>query len=412
MDEIETVLNKSSAGPQGLGFDYQFYYFVYLSLHLEKGQRIGYEHYDDVCLEIDNTNKILIQLKHTIQTDKTGSIEKMNNLDPRLWSTLNRWIGYIKEFENFLDEHSFRFITNKTENNNKFIEIHKKFIENQDLIYFKDELFQLLNSAKVNQTREYINTMLNLDENKLSEFLLKLDIQLDVNDIEQKIKNYINNHWPVKEEDVDKVYSQLFTKLSHNKYDKIRNRQAYVMRFDEIRDLKVESYSDIYGKISLPDRNFECVLPENLEEQVFIKQLDGIGELGYGPKKSNRIIKYTNLMLKAINHIEWWIEDNFVTSEQIEKFKEECIHIWQVKFDDQYREIEKAIYNDGINIDELEQNICHQAIAIVNALRKIDLTIRGFQNSIGIELNNGYYYFLSNILEIGWHYDWENKFKN
>ncbi|ORF45347.1 hypothetical protein BGI15_00025, partial [Snodgrassella alvi] len=180
MDEIETVLNKSSAGPQGLGFDYQFYYFVYLSLHLEKGQRIGYEHYDDVCLEIDNTNKILIQLKHTIQTDKTGSIEKMNNLDPRLWSTLNRWIGYIKEFENFLDEHSFRFITNKTENNNKFIEIHKKFIENQDLIYFKDELFQLLNSAKVNQTREYINTMLNLDENKLSEFLLKLDIQLDV----------------------------------------------------------------------------------------------------------------------------------------------------------------------------------------------------------------------------------------
>ena len=117
-------------------------------------------------------------------------------------------------------------------------------------------------------------------------------------------------------------------------------------------------------------------------------------------------------MLKAINHIEWWIEDNLVTSEQIEKFKEECIHIWQVKFDDQYREIEKAIYIDGVNIDELEQNICRQAIAIVNALRKIDLTIRGFQNSIGIELNNGYYYFLSNILEIGWHYDWENKFKN
>lgn len=412
MDEIETVLNKSSAGPQGLGFDYQFYYFVYLSLHLEKGQRIGYEHYDDVCLEIDNTNKILIQLKHTIQTDKTGSIEKMNNLDPRLWSTLNRWIGYIKEFENFLDEHSFRFITNKTENNNKFIEIHKKFIENKDLIYFKDELFQLLNSAKVNKTREYINTILNLDENKLSEFLLKLDIQLDVNDIEQKIKNYINNHWPVKEEDVDKVYSQLFTKLSHNKYDKIRNRKPYVMRFDEIKNLKFESCSDIYGKISLPDRNFECVLPENLEEQVFIKQLDGIGELGYGPNKFKRIIRFTNLMLKAINHIEWWIEDNFVTSEQIEKFKEECIHIWQVKFDDQYREIEKAIYIDGVNIDELEQNICRQAIAIVNALRKIDLTIRGFQNSIGIELNNGYYYFLSNILEIGWHYDWENKFKN
>lgn len=412
MDKIEIELNKSSAGAQGLGFDYQFYYFVYLALQLKKGERIGYESKEDIHLEVNENNKILIQLKHSIQTDKTGGIVKMNNLDPILWETLNRWVGYIKKFDNFLTNHSFRLITNKTENNNIFIEIHKNFIRDQNLSCFKQKLSELLNNTRSKESKEHIHIILSLDENKLSEFLLKLDIQLNVDNIEQKIKNYINNNWPVLEKDLDKIYSQLFTKLNYSKYDAIRNRQDCMMTFDEIKALKYCSCADIYGHISLPVRTFTDELPENLEKQMFIRQLDEIGELGYGANKSGRIRRYTTVMLKAINHIEWWLNDNYLTNEEIDNFKNECLFMWKEIFDDNYREIERAIFVDKATIDELEHDICQRAIVIVNNLKKLDLKVKGFENSVGIEINNGFFYHLSNKLEIGWHYDWENKYKN
>ncbi|PIT51166.1 hypothetical protein BHC44_11510 [Snodgrassella alvi] len=411
MDTVKIELNKSSAGAQGLGFDYQFYYFIYLALQLKEGEKIGYESIEDVHLETNENTKILIQLKHSIQTDKTGGIVTMSNRDPILWETLSRWVGYIKKLDDFLTIHSFRFITNKTENNNEFIKIHKQFIFDKNLSLFKKQLVELLNKTRGNESRKHIDIVLNLDEKNLSEFLLKLDIQLDVGDIEQKIKNFINNNWPVPEKDLDKIYSQLFTKLSHSKYDGIRKCQNFVMTFDEIKLLKVNVCKDVYGNVSLPIRNFINELPENLEEQMFIRQLNEIGELGYGEKKSRRITKYTTFMLNAMNNIAWWLKDNYVTTEQIEKFESTCVERWERIFDDQYREIERAIYNNEANIDELEKNICNQAIGVVRGIRELDLKIDGFQNTIGIEINNGFFYSLSNRLEIGWHYEWEKKYK-
>ncbi len=411
MDESDKELSASTVAKEGLGFDYQFYYFVYLALQLEQGEKIGYEFKEDVYWEKNNKPNILIQSKHSVKKNKHGFIKNLTNFDPLLWETLIRWIGYINKYEDFLINYSFQLVTNKQGNKNLFIKLHENFLIHQDISYFKESLREMLNHAKSNKSRDYINTILKLDENKLSQFLQQLSIQTGVDDIENKIKNYILNKWPTKDCDTNKIYSRIFQNFNSTKYAQIKNHNDCLMTFDEIKKIKIKSLEDVYGNISLPVRDFNDELPEDIENQLFIRQLEEIGELGYGPKKIERMRKYTTFMLKAINSIEWWLTDSYVLESDIDEFKRECVFVWEEIFDDKYRKISKAIHVDNKNIIELEEEICQQAILIVSEIRRLNLKMKGFINALDKDINNGFFYFLSNQAEIGWHYDWENKYK-
>jgi len=74
-----------------------------------------------------------------------------------------------------------------------------------------------------------------------------------------------------------------------------------------------------------------------------------------------------------------------------------------------YRQIESQIAS-GSSIDDLENDIKNLGIELIDHLRRQDLSISGYP-TLGIEFSNGHYYALSDNLEIGWHFDWENKFK-
>lgn len=82
---------KTSAADKSIGFDFQYYYFLWRLLNLKTGETVGLEVMDDVHTELINSRQILIQLKHTTQTKVDGSAKNLTDLDTDLWKSFSNW---------------------------------------------------------------------------------------------------------------------------------------------------------------------------------------------------------------------------------------------------------------------------------------------------------------------------------
>ena len=70
---------------------------------------------------------ILYQAKHTVLTKKDGSPENLTTLDIDLWKTISNWCDMIKSNKFILENYEFCLVTNKSENNNEFIDLLERF---------------------------------------------------------------------------------------------------------------------------------------------------------------------------------------------------------------------------------------------------------------------------------------------
>lgn len=128
---IENYLKKHVAGGQSLGFDYQFYYFIFLLLQLEPGETIGYEVKDDIHIQKTDGKVILMQAKHTVQTNSDGQRANLTPLDEDMWKTLSIWSKTISTSElEDLKKYEFILVTNKNIQKNQFISCVENFKNN------------------------------------------------------------------------------------------------------------------------------------------------------------------------------------------------------------------------------------------------------------------------------------------
>ena len=187
----------------------------------------------------------------------------------------------------------------------------------------------------------------------------------------------------------------------------IKSGQKFEITFVDFNKKFGKCFKVSAGVQKLPTRNFPILLPENPEEQIFIKQLLDVGEIQAG---SQDVIKYTTLMLKFLRHYTYWSdEENFILFSEAEDFKRDSISRWDNEFKAKYRQIERKI-SSGATIESLESEIKDLSIGLVEYIRRLDLSI-GDYLPLGVDFTNGHYYLLSNKLEIGWHFDWQNKYK-
>lgn len=91
------MANKKSHADKAIGFDYQYYYFLYRVLRLGKNESVGLEVKDDVHSELANDYQLLIQLKHTTQRSSNGKAKNLTTFDPDLWKTLSNWSKIISD---------------------------------------------------------------------------------------------------------------------------------------------------------------------------------------------------------------------------------------------------------------------------------------------------------------------------
>jgi hypothetical protein len=401
MNELSNLQKSHTAGAQDLGYVYQFYYFVLLALKLGLGHKIGFEVKDDIHIDKDDGTTVLFQAKHTIYEN-----QNLTTLDVDLWKTLSNWAGFIKAGDkNFLEKHSFVLVTNKNEGNNEFIDTLSSFKANQDINVVLSKLNELKDRTVDKTIKKYISSVCSMGKPKIKQFVTNFTIESIDNIIEQ-IKSVILDQIRGEERLVQPIYEKLIADIHKTKYLEIKGKNEFEISREEFDRKFRRCFYDAYKDKPLPTRHVPALLPENLEEQIFIKQLLDIGEIENG---SPRITEYTTHMLKALNSFSYWMENGYVLPTEMDDFEKNNILMWNSEFYSKYRRI-RGLIKEGKSISELENDIRNLGIELVDYLRRQDLSILTYP-ALGLEISNGHFYALSDELKIGWHYDWENKYK-
>lgn len=399
---------EHTAGPQLIGFDYQFYYFMYLILDLNQGEKIGFEVLDDIHIELANGSIELLQTKHTIQKNPKGKIVNLTERDSDLWKTINNWILFFKDSadkDEYLNKTVFKLVTNKSINNNTFFENIIKLQRKEIKInVFSDYIKHLHVNTDSVDIKTQIESLKKLDNKIKSKFINQIQIISEreniINLVKKRIRKLI-----VKEERVDDVYNSLVSNMQLDKFLTIIDRKKFEISFEDYSRRYGNCFDYAYEKTVLPKRELNLIFPKDLKSQTFIKQLIDIGETF--ESDSDEILRYTTAMLKTFNSLNDWKENGEILSTQIIAFDEDAIFIWNRIFKDRYRDYKVKINSGEILHDEIL--IKQIAIQCMSEVRKEKLKLKN--DELNEELSNGQFYILSNEPRIGWHIDWEKKYK-
>lgn len=401
----KTRFDITSASDTSIGFDYQFYYFMYLILDLRHNEKIGIEIKDDIHIELQDNKLILIQTKHTIRTKKDLSSINLTERDKDLWKTLSNWVKIINENTDqikFVRNTKFQLISNKSIYKNLFIiEIQKLSNSDINVEEFKEYLKKLIDSSEDKVISGYIEVLKSLKNELLLEFVKNIDFKLNEDNIIEKIKERLIEK-AIDPKKVDDVFNNLFSELKSKEYLDIKSGKKSILTFENF-NLNFRKCFDAGRSYKLLERNFTPSIPSEIENQNFILQLIDIGDIRSSEKEE--MINFTLEMLQLINNIKRWEEDGDIVNYEIENFNKQSIKIWKNSFREKFREIAQKM-SDGISVDESE--IKYKALACLDEMRKEILKID--ETFLSIELSNGHFYYLTNNLQIGWHYDWKARY--
>ncbi|MBB3907315.1 hypothetical protein [Anoxybacteroides rupiense] len=410
---MKSYHEKTSADNKSIGFDYQYYYFLYLLLNLKEGESIGIEVKDDIHMDLSNGNQVLLQLKHTIQTDSSGKSINLTELDKDLWKTIYNWVGVIndraqgrdsleKQIE-FIKKTEFVLVSNKSmSNTNTFLKNVIEFKQGKKHI---DEVIAVLNKllkkTKDQTTKEYVNKLVKQDKKWIEGFLLNLRFELEQDDLINRIKAAIREKL-VKEKRIDYVFESLDSNIRTRNYLQIKRGQKIIISFEDFRKM-AEIYFEKARDYKLPIRKRKLTIDGNLTDQTFIKQLLAIEILENGDV--DEMIRLTGYKLQTYSNLESWEQEGEITALQREQFDQECILQWRNTFNSVYRKEKKRYRRGEITEDkliELAQD-CYD--------RVMEKIIEFEDIKLDTELSNGQFYLLSDIPKIGWEINWEEKHK-
>lgn len=401
----KTRFDITSASDKSIGFDYQFYYYMYLILDLRHSQKIGIEIKDDIHIDLANDGLILIQTKHTIQTTKGNSTINLTEKDKDLWKTISNWVKVINENSDkvkFIDKTKFQLISNKSVNKNPFLINLQKLLNNDISIKeFKDYLETLINECEDSTIKSYITDLKKLKNDILNNFLKKIDFKLGEDNLIDKIKERILEKIHFKER-VDDVYNDLYSELKLKEYLDVKKGVKKEISFEDFSNNFKKCFKKGLNN-KLPLRTFNFNKPTSIENQNFIIQLIDIGDINITDK--DEMLEYTIQMFQLINNIKKWEEDGDIVNHEIEDFNKQSLLIWKNSFREKFRHI-RAKIDGGDIVDESE--IKYKALECLDEMRRQILTID--ETTLTVALSNGHFYNLTNNDLIGWHYDWKSRY--
>jgi len=401
MSREKTHSEKTAAETKSIGFDYQYYFFLWKVLSLKKDESVGLEVKDDVHTELNSNEQVFYQIKHTVQTKSDGSSVNLKTSDTDLWKTLSNWAQVISDKSDnrdkkheqlhFLKKTSFVLASNKSSNEKN--KILKSILGLQGGINTIDDTkktFQgLSNKSTDTALVNYIRFVLNLENEVFKAFLLKVFFELNENDIIGKCKDAIKSA-QIDEKKVDDVFASLDSAIKSDNFINIRKGEKIQISFDDFY-LKYRRHYDLSRNGSLSIQESNGVLPPMLETQTFIKQLVEIEDLDNNDLEM--IAEFTRFKLKLQNNITNWILKGEITTDEISRLKKDAMVQWQNKHRSAFRKVSDE---ESFNCVGLE---------VLDSVRERQLTIA--QQTLDTDMSNGTFYDLSDTPSIGWRKDWE-----
>lgn len=428
MDERSSILTESqksiqeqtAAETKSIGFDYQYYYFLYKMIQLETGQSIGYEVKDDVHIDKENGELILIQLKHSIDT-KANLTEK----DSDLWKTISNWIKIINDKTqnrsnldkqlNFIKNTTFLLVTNKSATStNKFLQLIYTFKEeNNTLSKIRKHLKEISTpdpGKNPSVVDGYISLLLSQTDDWLECFLKNIDFLMSKDSLIDAIKTKIKEK-NVLESRIDDVYESIDSNLRTLIYETVKNGDKVTITFD-LYYKKFTKFYEMGGRRNkllirpsipndpVPEKPLEYISIKQLVETEIIDEndLDFYDEL---------ISIFTDKLL-MFNNEKRWLQDSDITDDELRTFNRLTIRKWKQVFDRVHASLKQELRKQEFsNIDKdtlnaLASQCYHDVLSLQLTLDETDLEI---------DLSNGKFYLLSDQPVIGWVYDWQERYK-
>lgn len=391
-------IEKTGAETKSIGFDFQYYFFLWKILTLNKGESVGLEVKDDVHTELKNDINIFYQLKHSIQRNKKGEIINMTSSDKDLWKTLYNWSKVISDENDgrkdiiaqlkFIEKSHFIMWSNKNNGKNNQILINIDKLKNKKIIIddFIENLKEFKKKSNDVKIIFYINEVLKLDKNVLNEYVFKISFDLGNDNIISKCKEAIEAKM-VDKDKVEEVFAKIDSRLKEDNFIDIKSKNKIEISFD-IFHKKYRKYFNNSRNGSLQIHPISEILPDKLENQIFIRQLLEIGDINIDDIEL--MAQFTRFKLKLENNITKWYTEGEITKEEIDSYRNDAILKWQNKF----RRLSKKM--------DLDESL---SLELLNDMRELNLSIDG--QMLDTELSNGEFYYLSNSPKIGWKNDWE-----
>lgn len=384
------------------GFTYQICYFLYRLLTIRDGETVSLEKIDDVGLEGDG-KQTYYQLKHSINSS-SSSIKRMADRDTDLWKTLSMWVSIIKKKDDeeaqrqWIDKSEFVLISNKTAENNKFVELIEA--------YKSDD-------GKWEALEKYLSEQASKEPR-----VPKEDSDKDKNDIfvytksvnDYGLKKELFKHVAVEFESDSELKEKINRELQYNKL--VPGKRVDDLRFmlygalnDAILDQKaeytMESYAEAFGPLfnDMRTRKFiplnrKVVLPERPMEQTFVKQLQGIDA-----PHSNDLQEMVKLTEEKLQFENDYNASNKAAGKHVQQQFEKDMHKeWKNIFDAKLR---------SVNFMSGEDKIKDAGWEVFDKVKGVRLKYD--QEDIGATESNGCYYHFSDgeTPQIGWRCDWE-----
>lgn len=398
-------IDATSAEDKSIGFDYQYYYFLNELLNLKHGQVVGLEVLDDVHVECNNGTNLLIQLKHTVQTNKQGAPINLTTLDSDLWKSISNWCKLIidpvhkrtspKAQLNFLEKTRFLLVSNKSESiKNTFLTSIESL---KDESKKHAELLADITSLKAKTTDPaiigYIDNLLSLDNTVSEKFFRQFSFALGRDEIINRCKVSIAEK-QIHESRIDDVFCAVDSEVRQHSFATVKARGKITISFDEFNK-RYRRHFDKARSGSLPFRKPTSVLPDSLIDQTFIRQLVDINDIEVDNIELHT--KFTRRRLEFRDNLERFIQDGDITQADIDTLEEEASTFWENKFRQTYSGQDAAV-------DEKES-----ARIILGDLRMRKLALAS--QELSLPISNGGFYDLSNRPVIGWLRNWKDRYK-
>lgn len=419
-----SIQEKTSADSKAIGFDYQYYYFLYHMLQLKNEESIGYEVKDDVHIDKSNGKQILIQLKHSIETRADGSIINLAEKDEDLWKTISNWKDLINDpFEKrmtlevqieYIKKTDFQLVTNKSNStSNKFISSLQSFQENKlnikELRSYLTELSTPKKNKNPSSVDNYIIEIIKQDDEWLKEFFSRLFIEHNKDDLISRIKMKIKEK-NIDDNRIDDVFAAVDSHLRRMIYDDVKARKKVTITFDDYHK-RFTRFFKLGQSIKLPIRLSakKVELPQYPENYISIKQLIDIEDLHQTDEDyEEKLINIFASKMEMQDHLTRWIQKDEITLEIIKGFNETTKKLWQNIFNGTYIELKRKLRGGTIS-DISDEEIIGLALKCYYEVLKKELIID--ETPLDITMSNGQFYLLSEIPVIGWHYRWKERYK-
>ena len=398
----EEFITRHSAYFQGIGFDVQYAALIYYMLDLGYEDVIRYEREDDFVIDRMCDGKIIkeyYQVKHS-----KDESEKMTTADSDFWKTIDNWVelhNLLKptEKERFFINGKFIILTNKIVDNRfytSFENLQNGICKINDIVSEFEEARKSSPSYEPTLTK-----MLNLGEDKLNQFLLKIKIIRYENFLSSLYEQFLQKY--LRPSAADQILNELIGAMWS---DKIKSNAPVELSGEQFTN----KYRGILEKVSLnenltlemeeePDLDVEN---EN-EASVMIEQLKSVEEVAIDSTKDDYwLTYYLGFFFRIKRAIDRFRKQQIITIESEKRLDKSAKSKWLGIFLKNHTEIKK----DEANVSCKEKIIAGSKT--LHETLESPINVNGY--NVDDEFAKGWYLRMSNKLSVVWHYDWFKKY--